>query len=287
MAAPAVSQTIEIKVAIPDRAHSVLLVAFSHWNASGFVQQDDELIAYLPADEWTDEREASLREWMADNDFVGDVQISVSPDTNWNEAWERSIQPIRAGDFLVKPTWTDVPPEHADATVIEIDPKMSFGTGHHATTRLALSLLNDAVHNGDRVLDAGTGTGILSIAACRRGASEVIAFDVDPNAIENAEDNLAHNAVTAPVDVRRGTIDVVPERGFDAILANITRNVLLDWMPLFAEKLAPGGRLILAGIFEEDRDSMLTAAAEHNLTLVRERAENNWWAALLELEGIG
>lgn len=273
--------TVAVRIPIPDRKHAILLATFSQWNANGFVQDDDVLTAYLPEDAWTDARNDTLRTWMADNGYAPDgVEVDVIADANWNEQWERSITPLRIGGFFVKPTWADVPSDASDLDVIEVDPKMSFGTGHHATTRLMLRLIRKTVRPGDVVLDAGSGTGILSIGACRIGADRVIAFDVSDKAYDNALETTAFNGVADRIDVRRGTIDVVDEDGFDAILANITREALLDLMPSFAAKIRPGGRLALSGIFQNDRDQMLDAAAQYDFDLLHETTEGDWWAGV-------
>lgn len=273
--------TVAVRVPVPDREHATLLVAFSRWDANGFLQDDDVITAYLPVEAWTDERAAQLREWLTDNGYAPDaVDVDVLNDHNWNEQWERSITPIRVGGFFVKPTWATVPDDAAALDVIEVDPKMSFGTGHHATTRLMLRLMREAVRPGDVVLDAGSGTGILSIAACRVGAARTVAFDVDDKAYENAQETLALNGVADRVDVRRGTLDVVPEDGFDVILANITREVLLEMLPGFADKLVPGGHLALAGVFASDREQMRDATAQNGFRFLHDAHEGDWWAGL-------
>jgi ribosomal protein L11 methyltransferase len=166
--------------------------------------------------------------------------------------------------------------------VLEIDPKMSFGTGYHESTRLMLRFLPDLIRGNERVLDAGTGTGILAIAAVYLGAGSVIAFDISTWADENARENSALNAVADRIEVRQGAIDdVVPERGFDLILANIERDPLIELLPAFADKLADGGRVALAGLTQDDESPMRAALAEHGFAIERETRENEWWAVML------
>mgnify|MGYP006271775139 CR=1 FL=1 len=166
-----------------------------------------------------------------------------------------------------------------DATPIVIDPQMSFGTGHHASTRLALTLLPEAVSPDDRVLDVGTGTGVLAIAACHCGAASVLGVDTHPPAVENARVNAARNGYADRITIRAGTLDDVPESAFDAVLANITREVLRAMLPGFAHRVASGGALVLAGLFTSDRDVLCRDAADHGFVLVDERDEDGWWAA--------
>lgn len=134
---------------------------------------------------------------------------------------------------------------------------------------------------GDRILDAGTGTGILAIAALKLGAASAVAFDVDEWSHQNALENFEQNGVADRVTFRRGTIDVVPERDFHLILANINRSVLLDLLPDFRGKLCPHGHIVLAGLLVEDRDVMLAAARRQGLAAVREASEHEWWAVVL------
>jgi ribosomal protein L11 methyltransferase len=135
------------------------------------------------------------------------------------------------------------------------------------------------------VLDAGTGTGILSIAALRLGASSVVAFDNDPWAQANVLENFVLNEVGTAAVFREGSIEVVPESGFDLILANINRNVLLDLMSQFADKLDIHGHLILAGLLITDRDLMLNAAQKVHFHPVDEAIEGTWWSIVFRYEG--
>ncbi|MEM6335976.1 MAG: 50S ribosomal protein L11 methyltransferase, partial [Bacteroidota bacterium] len=206
---------------------------------TGVLEEEHALHAYWPAEAWTDNVKTGLS-------ALGlPFETHQIEDQNWNAAWEASIVPVEAGPFLIKPTWTERPKGTAHLGVIEIDPKMSFGTGHHETTRLVLGFLPQWLRTGDRVLDAGTGTGVLGIGALKLGAAHVIGFDIDPWAQENVLENLDLNEARSQFEFREGAIDAVPEDGFDLILANINRNVLIDLVPVFAHKLAASGRLIL------------------------------------------
>jgi ribosomal protein L11 methyltransferase len=178
-----------------------------------------------------------------------------------------------------------VPDDAAEKHVLAIDPKMSFGTGYHESTRLILRFLPDLINGGERVLDAGTGTGILSIAAVRLGAGPVIAFDISAWAEENARENIALNDAAARITVRQGTIqEAVSESNFDIILANIERDPLISLLPTFADKLGSGGRIALAGLTEDDEPAMRAAIAEHGFSIEREARENEWWSVVLQRE---
>jgi ribosomal protein L11 methyltransferase len=274
--------TVTVTVPVPALDHDAVLAVISDWPLLGVLQENDHVDASLPAHEWTTARRETLVRWLSANGYAPELDVELHPAQNWNRTWEETITPVRVGPFLLTPTWADAPPEHVDATVIEIDPKMSFGTGHHATTRLMLRLLPRAVAPGDRVLDVGTGTGVLAIAACRLGAHAALGIDVSEPAIENATENCMRNDVTDSVSLRTGTIEVVPESGFDVITANITREVLRDLLPAFRQKVRPGGLLLLSGVFAGDRDALLAAAADHGFALHQDATEDGWWAGRLK-----
>ena len=200
------------------------------------------------------------------------------PDQNWNAAWEATIQPTRVGPFVVAPTWADLPSDLAALTVLRIDPKMAFGTGYHESTRLALGLVAGRVPAGARVLDVGAGTGVLALAALKTGAASAVGVDIDPWSVENARENAALNGVADRFENRLGSIEEVPETGFDLVLANILRVILVPMMPDLAARLAPGGRLVLAGILRTERETRRAAAAASGLALADEATENEWWA---------
>ena len=273
--------TIELTLHVPDDLHEPLIAELLDLDFDGFVQEDDRLLAYLPAPRWNDVKREHIERWLLARGLDAPLEERPIAPQNWNAQWEETIRPVAIGPFLVKPTWTSVPPEHTGQILLEIDPKMSFGTGYHESTRLALRFLPDLVREGDRVLDAGSGTGILAIAALKLGAASAIAFDIDPWAQENAVENFLLNAVADQVAFREGGIETVSETGFDLVLANINRNVLLDLLPAFAEKTRPGGRLVLAGLLRQDRERMLEAAAEHAFAPAHEATEGEWWAVVV------
>ena len=275
--------TIELTLHVPDHLHEFLIAELTDLDFEGFVQEEDRLLAYVPAPRWSDVKREHVERWLLAHGTDAPLIERVVRPQNWNARWEETIRPLAVGPFLVKPTWTDVPPEHAGKILLEVDPKMSFGTGYHESTRLVLRALPDLVRTGARVLDAGTGTGILAIAALKLGAATAVAFDVDPWAQANAVENFYLNAVAERVTFRAGPIDVVDETDFDLVLANINRNALLDLLPAFAEKTKPGGRLALAGLLRQDRERMLEAAA-HAFTPVHEATEGEWWSGVWERE---
>ncbi len=197
--------------------------------------------------------------------------------TDWTEAWKQHHPPQRVGRFLIAPTWTQ-PEPGADEVLIRIDPGLAFGTGAHPSTRLALLLLERHLRPGARVLDVGTGSGILAIAALKLGAASALATDIDAMAVRIAAENARLNGVDAALRVEMGS---VPTAGtFDLILANILAETLAELLlgEGLADRLAPDGVLILAGIIASRRHRVDRALAACNLIAVDAHREGDWWA---------
>jgi ribosomal protein L11 methyltransferase len=270
--------TVEITLAVPDLEHDRYIGLLGD-RATGFRQTQASLTAYVPAHAWSERAREQLADRLREDGYGEALTVRPLRTRNWNAAWEDSIPSVRVGPFFLCGRSAEVPPEHADATPLRIDPQMSFGTGHHATTRLALRLLAGAVAEGDRVLDVGTGTGVLAIAACRLGAHSVFAVDTSPKAVANARENVAGNEVGDCVTVREGSMEATPDDHAGVVLANITRDTLLNLLPAIRSRLAPGGVLILSGLLTSDRGRMRKALGEHGLSVDEEATEDGWWAA--------
>jgi ribosomal protein L11 methyltransferase len=207
--------------------------------------------AYFEREEGRAAATAALDRLRQDGAGVGPAAVAEVPDERWGEQWRAFFQPVRATDrMVVGPPWAEME-AGPGGMVIVIEPKMAFGTGRHESTRLALKALERVVRPGDRVLDLGTGSGVLSIAAARLGA-RCLAVDVDPVALDNARENVALNGVADRVEVVCGSLDAVREAGFDGIVANIQTSVLVPLLGDLRERLRRGGRLILSGILDRE-----------------------------------
>lgn len=274
--------TIEVVLPVPEALHDPLVIQLDALGFEAFWEEPDQLKAYMPASQWRAAVREAVRDLLRRQGLPDAIEVRTIEPENWNARWESQLQPIAVGPFLIKPSWHAVPEAYATHIVLEIDPKMSFGTGYHESTRLVLQMLPDCVEPGARVLDAGTGTGILTIAALKLGAGSAIAFDIDPWAAKNAQENFVRNGVASSVEFRQGSIEVIHERDFDLILANIHRRVLCDLLPAFREKVRPTGWVVLSGLLCEERDLMLETAAAYDLEPVHEATENAWWAVMFK-----
>jgi len=200
--------------------------------------------------------------------------VTEPEDKDYNEEWERSHQAVLVENFC----WVRAPfhPHRDDVEYeIEIEPKMSFGTAHHATTYMMLSLLQNKNVEGLKVLDMGSGTGVLAILAAKKGASYVEAIDVDEWAYKNALENFELNGVK--VNALLGDASLLAgEKEFDVIMANINRNILLRDMPAYAAVLSEGGSLFVSGFYEHDIDAIKSKAESLGMYLERKLTRNEW-----------
>ena len=201
---------------------------------------------------------------------------------DWANAWKAHFSVLHVGRrTVIKPSWLEYKPKKNDI-VVELDPGMAFGTGHHPSTRLCLEAVEDLVQPGMRVLDVGTGSGVLSISAMRFGADSVVALDVDGDAVRTARENLRHNGIGRAVRVAKGSVPnaLVPEGSFDIALANISARVIAELASHLAAALRPGGLLVGAGIIESQQDIVDQALAANSLTVERRLQEQDWVAVL-------
>jgi len=211
---------------------------------------------------------------------LSSVSISAVPEQDWMQKWKEGFEAVEIGRRLVvAPSWK-LPGKSDDRVVIQIDPGMAFGTGTHETTRLCLEAIERDWHGGS-LLDVGTGTGILAIAAALLApGSRVVAIDIDPQAVEVARENLAVNGVSSSIELREGQPRNLAPQEFGVIVANLTAEVIVDLLADLARCLAPGGWMILSGILTELAEDVERAlgACGFKVTERREAAE---WCALV------
>jgi len=253
----------------------------------------EKIIGYIADDSDRVAKEAELRSFLNQLSAYLAGSLPSPPITlhtefieeeDWNQTWKQHFKPLRITPRLViKPTWEPYMPS-GDEAVIEMDPGMAFGTGHHASTKLALEFIESLFFSErprpQKVLDVGTGTGILGMACAKFGADCVVAVDNDPEAVSVAKDNVAQNGLADIMTVSTQTLEAVTGP-FDLIAANITHDILTELASSVSTLLAPGGNLILSGILRgEQLESIRATYEQQNLTLAETKVLTEWGALL-------
>ena len=250
----------------------ILLALLTELPFDAFEEKDGQVLAYASSSIAVETVQQQLEELQQRLSFQ--YVIEELPDQNWNKLWEDNFSPIIVDRFCgIRADFHDPIPEVKFE--IRIQPKMAFGTGHHATTRMMIQMMRDQLWTREKVLDFGCGTGILAILASKMGALMVDAVDIErpayDNTIENCQVNEVHN-----VQVLLGGINVVIDQGYDIILANINRNVILDSLETLYVKLKKGGSLLISGILNQDEDLVLKKAKGIGFTIDERKRENGW-----------
>jgi ribosomal protein L11 methyltransferase len=243
---------------------------------TGVLDNDTSIVLYFDENTLDDETVATIRSWAPEGAL--EVEREEVEEQNWNAEFEQSLEPVRVSDGLViTQSWNPV--EAPGALVVTIDPKMSFGTGHHESTRLIAQLLMRLDLDGRSVLDVGTGTGALAIVAAKRGASRVVAFDNNEWAVENARENFERNDVADEIALVHGELGDVDGDDFDVIVANLHRNLIIELLPDLVRRFGRRERTLLtSGVLIVDYDGLVEAAAAQGLRVIEDVRENEWVA---------
>jgi ribosomal protein L11 methyltransferase len=271
---------VELKLQLHNTDSSLIIAELNEWGFSGFDETEDQLKAYIEYSVWSNVQ-TELKIFLASLPELTIVAEQIIHQKNWNEEWEKSIQPQLIGPFYVYPSWNKqlIPTE---SIPLMIDPKMAFGTGTHETTRLLLSWLPSAVKKMDTVLDAGTGTGILGIAASKLGASSIEGFDIDPWSIENVAENIEKNEVDN-FKAHFGSMEQIKSaQKFDVILANINTVALRELVPVFKKYLKQDGSLLISGLLSIDIDLFTEQVIRDEFTICKQHELGEWSALWLK-----
>jgi ribosomal protein L11 methyltransferase len=260
-----------------DSRRASLMQAFFDVGAMGVHEDGDALVTHFPPGTDIATVEAHLRSV----DPAVELDVSDVPPVDWSEAWKGALDAHTLGTLTVTPPW--LADQYDPARTIVIDPGMAFGTGEHGTTRGVIRLLDGVLRAGDTVADLGAGSAVLAIAAAKLGAARVFAIELDPEAIPNAEENVARNGVADCVHVFEGDAAallplVAPVR---VVLANIISSVLEGLLPLVADALTADGEVILSGILRDERAHMLTVLEAGGWRVTAEDEEDIWWSVAI------
>ncbi len=259
--------------------------------STGCQQQEDRLTAYFSEEISPESLRSEVERYLSQLRRLGlavpgtEVTIRQVPEQDWNALWKEGFHPFRLSERLwVKPTWEELQ-EPVSGLVLEIDPGQAFGTGHHATTRMALRFLDRHVTPGDTVLDVGTGSGILAIAAARLGAARVLALDVDPVAVACATENCLRNRVSDRIHLFVGELNAVtPGVPFDLVVANLNKRIILAHWNALLERVAAAGRLFLTGLLVEDEPEVIDMARRARFQIAEKQTEEEWLGLTLKRE---
>ena len=257
--------------------NEILMAELIEIGFDSFTEEHDGILAYIQKDLFNEEdlKEVST---LNNNEVTTSYTFQEMPNINWNEEWEKNFSPINVEDKVsIRAEFHEnqnLPHE------IIIQPKMSFGTGHHATTYLMIQQMLDMDFQNKTVLDMGCGTSVLAIFAKQKGAGKTVAIDIDEWSVENSRENAERNGVE--LEISQGTAENLGGENFDIILANINRNILISDIPTYVSVLNKGGQLLLSGLCFFDVDDVLEVCNQQNLTLKKKLQKEEWVSLLLE-----
>ncbi|ACU08090.1 Ribosomal protein L11 methyltransferase [Flavobacteriaceae bacterium 3519-10] len=257
--------------------NEILMAELIEIGFDSFTEEHDGILGYIQKEQFNED---SLKEigLMSHPDVQISYTFSEMPNINWNEEWEKNFDPINVENQVsIRAEFHEnqnLPHE------IIIQPKMSFGTGHHATTYLMIQQMLDMNFDSKTVLDMGCGTSVLAIFAKQKGAGKTVAIDIDEWSVENSKENAARNNVE--LEISQGTADNLGDEKYDIILANINRNILISDIPTYVSVMNEGGQLLLSGLCFFDVDDILEVCTAQNLKLKKQLQREEWVSLLME-----
>ncbi len=261
--------TILVTVEANEKRQEILISQLIDLGATGFEQTDTTLLAYFNDDNYPASQLNSL--------LINDTNtVETIAEKNWNAEWEKNFQPVVVGDFCGIRAEFHTPIENVTHEII-ITPKMSFGTGHHATTFMMIEQMKNMDFAGKTVFDFGTGTGILAILAEKLGAENIQAIDVDEWSVKNAFENVVRNCCNR-IELQQTTN--LPSATFDIVLANINKNVILEYLPSLNGILNSGGKILFSGLLQNDENEVTMACQSLALQFINQKQKDNWISLL-------
>lgn len=257
--------------------NEILMAELIEIGFDSFTEEHEGILGYI-------QKDLFIESSLAGISLLSNPEVEISytytemPNINWNEEWEKNFDPINVEDQVSIRAEFHVNQNLPHEIIIQ--PKMSFGTGHHATTYLMIQQMLDMDFEGNTVLDMGCGTSVLAIFAKQKGAGKTVAIDIDEWSVENSKENAARNGVE--LEISQGTADNLGGENYDIILANINRNILISDIPTYVSVLNTGGTLLLSGLCFFDVNDILEVCTQQNLKLKKQIQREEWISLLLE-----
>jgi ribosomal protein L11 methyltransferase len=261
--------SVQISITATEEQQEILISELSDLGAEGFEQTKDGLIAYFNELNF---KSYEINELLKEYSF----QTQTLEDQNWNAVWESNFSPVIVNDFCAIRAEFHEPIKGVQYEII-ITPKMSFGTGHHATTYMMIEQMSRINFKDKTVFDFGTGTGILSILAEKLGAAVIKAIDVDDWSIINAQENMERNDCNK-IQIERTSN--LPQQRFDVVLANINKNVILQYLPYLKDILLEGSLILFSGLLIGDEQEIVKACYQQKISLLKKQTRENWISLL-------
>ena len=280
---------IELKIRTNPDTEEIISNFLFEIGCTGCSSEDDYLKAYFDETTSASEIVEKLNTYLEELSALGieisghDIDVEVIANRDWNSEWKKTLKPIYIfPDLIIKPSWVKFTvPENA--VVIKMDPKMAFGTGTHATTQLMMKLMRSQVSDAERVLDVGTGSGILSVVAVKLFGCQVIAYDIDPVAVIAARENCIENEVVDAVHLFSGTLDCLKKSEFDLILANINRVEIEKLLPELPRYIKSDGLVILSGILAEEDRLIQKSLNKFNFKTLIKSIQDEWMGLVVKM----
>jgi len=265
--------------AIPDNFIEILIAELTILGYDGFRELDNALKAYIDSEKYLEDDVIELLKKYQLSD--ASHSIAELPEINWNKEWESNYDPVIIDNrVIIKASFHDIENLNRFEYIIHLDPKMSFGTGHHETTTMMIQEMLATVIEGKTILDFGTGTGVLAIMAYLLKAKHIEAVDHEQWAVENAKENTEKNYCSS-IYIERSDETYLENKNYDIILANVNRTVILDNLQNFSNSLKSGGKILFSGLLIQDAENVIEQCRLHNLALHKSMKMNKW--ALLSL----
>lgn len=268
-----------LSIAIPEEQFDLMSGILSTYPIVGIEEGMDELTVCFEQNDWQDHYRESILEECAEIGVKATIlKVGTEEDQNWNAEWEKTVDPVVVNErIVIVPEWRA---DEYDAPLkLVITPKMSFGTGHHATTRMMCLLMERYVVPADRWIDVGTGTGVLAILARKLGASWVYAFDNNEWSVLNSQENIERNGVVEGILLEQKELQEVELPPVDGIAANLYRHLVIPYAAAFTKAVKPGGVILVSGILKYDADEIRAAFTDAGCTEV-ERLDESEWSAI-------